>query len=150
MASSEEENEQRPSFFELSAADQLQDLLHPVSRYIISVLAQRHPRYLLAIFNRHDEVFAFAMLVIERHFLSTWSPSLFRPYSIARLGGLSGFGRCNVCRTVLRSQTKAAPFESVSSRSRRSSGPLPVVYGTTPTRHLDVPYPQSDPDIRNC
>lgn len=63
----------RPSFFELIAAEQLQDLLQPVSRYLLSVLAQRHPRYLLRIFNKHDEVFGFAMLLIERHYLKTWS-----------------------------------------------------------------------------
>lgn len=66
-------DQDRPSLFELVAAEQLQDLLHPVSRYILSVFAQRHPRYLLRIFNRHDEVFAFAMLLIERHFLKVWS-----------------------------------------------------------------------------
>ena len=65
-----------------SAQDQLRDLLHPVTRYIISVrsseierpliaqvLAQRHPRYLLRLHRWHDEAYLVLMLFLERHYL---------------------------------------------------------------------------------
>ncbi|TNY20747.1 cyclin-dependent protein kinase inhibitor [Rhodotorula diobovata] len=61
----------RPSIFELAAQDQLRDLLSPVVRYVLSVFAQRHPRYLLRIVNHHDGLFALAMWFVERHYLVT-------------------------------------------------------------------------------
>ncbi|KAK4052963.1 ubiquitin-protein ligase peroxin 12 [Microbotryomycetes sp. JL221] len=90
----------RPSFFELAAQEQLRDLLDPVVRYVLSVrplhhftlvqhsekhdkvdnhitqvFAQRHPRYLLRIVNRHDEFFALIMFFVERHYLNAWGAS---------------------------------------------------------------------------
>jgi len=65
----------RPSFFELAAQEQLRDLLQPVVRYLLSVLATRYPRYLLRFSNRHEETYAALMFVIERHYLNTWSAS---------------------------------------------------------------------------
>lgn len=65
----------RPSFYELAAQEQLQDLLKPCLRYILSVLAQRNPRYLLRTVNRFDEVYALLMWFIERHYLNTWGSS---------------------------------------------------------------------------
>ncbi|UZJ51171.1 hypothetical protein CBS101457_000491 [Exobasidium rhododendri] len=65
----------RPSFYELAAQEQLQDLLKPCLRYILSVLAQRNPRHLLRIVNRFDEVYALLMWAIERHYLRTWGSS---------------------------------------------------------------------------
>lgn len=65
----------RPSFFELAAQDQLRDLLQPALRYVLSVLAQRNPRYLLRIVNRFDEVYALLMWAVERHYLKTWGKS---------------------------------------------------------------------------
>lgn len=65
----------RPSFYELAAQEQLQDLLKPCLRYILSVLAQRNPRYLLKIINKFDEVYAVMMWAIERHYLRTWGSS---------------------------------------------------------------------------
>lgn len=63
----------RPSFFELIAQDQLSSLLKPAIRYVLTVLAQRNPRYLLRIVNRFDEVYALIMLAVNRHYLRTWS-----------------------------------------------------------------------------
>ena len=63
----------RPSFFEMVAQEQLSQLLKPAVRYVLTVLAQRHPRYLLRIVNRFDEVYALLMLAVERHYLRTWS-----------------------------------------------------------------------------
>jgi peroxin-12 len=65
----------RPSFYELAAQEQLQDLLKPCLRYILSVLAQRNPRHLLRVVNRFDEVYALMMWAIERHYLRTWGSS---------------------------------------------------------------------------
>ncbi|GAA5878985.1 hypothetical protein JCM8547_008683 [Rhodosporidiobolus lusitaniae] len=59
----------RPSLFELAAQDQLRDLLSPVVRYILSVFAQRHPRYLLRLVNHHDLLFSIAMYFVEKHYL---------------------------------------------------------------------------------
>ncbi|BFZ60126.1 ubiquitin-protein ligase peroxin 12 [Saitoella coloradoensis] len=65
----------RPSLFELIAVDQLRDLLQPALRYILAFYAQRYPRYLLRIVNKHDEFYAALMLLIERHYLKQWKGS---------------------------------------------------------------------------
>ncbi|KAE8211588.1 hypothetical protein CF327_g4672 [Tilletia walkeri] len=65
----------RPSFFELFAQDQLSSLLRPAIRYVLTVLAQRNPRYLLRLVNRFDEIYALLLLAVERHYLSTWGSS---------------------------------------------------------------------------
>ncbi|WFD45234.1 ubiquitin-protein ligase peroxin 12 [Malassezia psittaci] len=65
----------RPSFFELIAQEQLSHLLKPAVRYVLTVLAQRNPRYLLRIVNRYDEIYALLMLAVERHYLRTWNSS---------------------------------------------------------------------------
>ncbi|GAA5877399.1 hypothetical protein JCM3774_003586 [Rhodotorula dairenensis] len=65
----------RPSIFELAAQDQLRDLLSPVVRYVLSVFAQRNPRYLLRIVNHHDSLFALCMWFVERHYLSNYGGS---------------------------------------------------------------------------
>lgn len=85
----------RPARSSLTApvAEQLRDLLAPVVRYVLSVrspspspsqqltvsqvFAQRNPRYLLRIVNRHDEFFALVMFFVERHYLTAWGPSSF-------------------------------------------------------------------------
>ncbi|KZT54524.1 hypothetical protein CALCODRAFT_551238 [Calocera cornea HHB12733] len=66
---------QRPSLFELLAQEQLRDLLQPAVKYVLAFFAQRHPRYLLRIVNRHEEFYALLMLVIERHYLRTTGAS---------------------------------------------------------------------------
>ncbi|EST09916.1 Pex, N-terminal [Kalmanozyma brasiliensis GHG001] len=64
-----------PSFFELAAQSQLQDLIKPAIRYVLAVLAQRNPRYLLRLVNRFDEVYALLMAGIETHYLRVWGSS---------------------------------------------------------------------------
>ncbi|EJT97716.1 hypothetical protein DACRYDRAFT_119374 [Dacryopinax primogenitus] len=66
---------QRPSLFELLAQEQLRDLLQPAVKYVLAFFAQRYPRYLLRIVNRHEEFYALLMLVIERHYLRTTNAS---------------------------------------------------------------------------
>ncbi|SPO19957.1 related to Peroxisome assembly protein 12 [Ustilago trichophora] len=64
-----------PSFFELAAQSQLQDLIKPAVRYVLAVLAQRNPRYLLRIVNSFDEIYALLMAGIEAHYLRVWGSS---------------------------------------------------------------------------
>lgn len=76
----------KPSLFELVAQEQLRDLLQPALKYVLAVstfsvitlfcysnaaqvFAQRYPRYLLRIVNRHEEFYALIMLFVERHYL---------------------------------------------------------------------------------
>ena len=64
-----------PSFFELAAQSQLQDLIKPAVRYVLAVLAQRNPRYLLRVVNSFDELYALLMAGIETHYLRVWGSS---------------------------------------------------------------------------
>ncbi|KAG8218347.1 cyclin-dependent protein kinase inhibitor [Butyriboletus roseoflavus] len=59
----------KPSLFELIAQEQLRDLLQPALKYVLAVLAQQYPRYLIRIVNRHEEFYAIVMLFVERHYL---------------------------------------------------------------------------------
>ncbi|KAH9947260.1 cyclin-dependent protein kinase inhibitor [Amylocystis lapponica] len=59
----------KPSLFELVAQEQLGGLLQPALKYVLSVFAQRYPRYLLRVVNRHEEFYAVLMLFVEHHYL---------------------------------------------------------------------------------
>ncbi|KAJ7638577.1 cyclin-dependent protein kinase inhibitor [Roridomyces roridus] len=59
----------KPSLFELVAQEQLRDLLQPALKYVLAVFAQRYPRYLLRVVNRHEEFYAAIMFFVERHYL---------------------------------------------------------------------------------
>ena len=50
------------------------------------VFAQRNPRYLLRIVNRHDEFFALVMFFVERHYLKTWGEPV---HAVPRLATLT-------------------------------------------------------------
>ncbi|KAJ3279888.1 ubiquitin-protein ligase peroxin 12 [Borealophlyctis nickersoniae] len=65
----------RPSVFELVAQDKMRELLQPALRYVLTVYAQRYPRYLLRLVNRHEELYAVIMLLIEGHYLKEWNAS---------------------------------------------------------------------------
>ncbi|CAG7849217.1 Peroxisome assembly protein 12 AltName: Full=Peroxin-12 [Serendipita indica DSM 11827] len=65
----------RPSIFELIAQEQLRDLLQPAVKYVLAHFAQRYPRYLIRIFNKHEELYALIMLVVERHYLKLHNAS---------------------------------------------------------------------------
>lgn len=64
-------DEQKPSLFEVLSEQQLNSLLPPTLRYLLTVATHRHPRYLLRILNSFDELYAGAMLLVERHYLRT-------------------------------------------------------------------------------
>jgi hypothetical protein len=59
----------RPSLFELVAQEKMSDMLSPVVEYLLSQWAQRYPRYLIHVLNRHDEVYAVLMALIEFNYL---------------------------------------------------------------------------------
>ncbi|KAI0755453.1 cyclin-dependent protein kinase inhibitor [Irpex lacteus] len=65
----------KPSLFELVAQEQLGGLLQPALKYVLSVFAQRYPRYLLRVVNRHEEFYAALMFFVERHYLRTHGAS---------------------------------------------------------------------------
>ncbi|CAM1511553.1 Fc.00g090660.m01.CDS01 [Cosmosporella sp. VM-42] len=64
-------DDQKPSLFEVLSEQQLNALLPPTLRYLLTVATHRHPRYLLRILNSFDELYAGAMLLVERHYLRT-------------------------------------------------------------------------------
>ncbi|EGS21188.1 putative peroxisome protein [Thermochaetoides thermophila DSM 1495] len=64
-------DEGKPSLFELLSEQQLNALLPPTVRYILTLLTHRYPRHLLRILNRFDELYALFALLIERHWLHT-------------------------------------------------------------------------------
>ncbi|PHH65865.1 hypothetical protein CDD81_1234 [Ophiocordyceps australis] len=68
-------DDKKPSLFEVFAEQQLNGLLPPTLRYLLTVATQRYPRYLLRALNSFDELYALAMLVVERHYLSTCGAS---------------------------------------------------------------------------
>ncbi|TPX42552.1 hypothetical protein SeLEV6574_g05535 [Synchytrium endobioticum] len=65
----------RPSYFELVNQDKMTDMLRPALRYVLTVYAQRYPRYLLRMVNHHDELYALLMLIVENHYLREWGAS---------------------------------------------------------------------------
>ncbi|RBR07942.1 uncharacterized protein FIESC28_10456 [Fusarium coffeatum] len=64
-------DEQKPSLFEVLSEQQLNALLPPTLRYLVTIATHRHPRYLLRILNSFDEIYAGVMLLVERHYLRT-------------------------------------------------------------------------------
>ncbi|CAJ2512351.1 Uu.00g053660.m01.CDS01 [Anthostomella pinea] len=64
-------DDQKPSLFELLSEQQLNSLLPPTLRYLLTVATHRYPRYLLRPLNSFDELYALAMLLVERHYLRT-------------------------------------------------------------------------------
>lgn len=64
-----------PTLFELLSSHQLQDLIPPSLRYILTFYAQRHPQYLLKLANRFDEIYAVLMGTVEYYHLKNWNSS---------------------------------------------------------------------------
>ncbi|KAK4204063.1 Pex12 amino terminal region-domain-containing protein [Triangularia verruculosa] len=61
----------KPSLFELLSEQQLNSLLPPTLRYLLTLLTHRYPRHLLRALNSFDELYALLSLIIERHYLLT-------------------------------------------------------------------------------
>lgn len=83
-------DEQKPSLFELISEQQLNGLLPPTLRYLLTVATHRHPRYLLRVLNSFDELYALVMLAVERHYLLTRAGSFTENfYGLKREKGLA-------------------------------------------------------------
>lgn len=83
-------DDQKPSLFELLSEQQLNALLPPTLRYLLTVATHRYPRYLLRALNSFDELYALAMLLIERHYLRTRGGSFTENfYGLKRERGLA-------------------------------------------------------------
>ncbi|ANB12376.1 ubiquitin-protein ligase peroxin 12 [Sugiyamaella lignohabitans] len=79
-----------PTIFELLSAKQLQDLISPSLRYIITFYAQRNPQYLLKIANRYDELYLLLMGLVEYYHLKNWNSSFTEKfYGIKRTRNLA-------------------------------------------------------------
>jgi peroxin-12 len=82
-----------PTLFELLSAKQLQNLISPSIRYILSFYAQRHPNYLLRFANKYDELYAVSMGLVEYHHLKSWNSSFTEKfYGIKRTRVLNSLG----------------------------------------------------------
>ncbi|KAJ9627797.1 ubiquitin-protein ligase peroxin 12 [Taxawa tesnikishii (nom. ined.)] len=66
-------DEQKPSLFELLSESQLASLIPPSLRYLLALATHRQPRYLLRVLNSFDELYALLSLLVERHYLVTYS-----------------------------------------------------------------------------
>jgi peroxin-12 len=105
-------DDQKPSLFEVLAEQQLSSLLPPTLRYLLTVATQRYPRYLLRILNSFDELYALAMLIVERHYLRTRGGSFTEHfYGLKREKGLraeiprAGLAAPHAVRDALRLST---------------------------------------------
>jgi len=70
----------KPSFFELINQEKMDELIAPAIDYILSIYAQRYPRYLLKIANRSQEIYSFIMIFIERYYLKKYNASFTENY----------------------------------------------------------------------
>ncbi|KAK9457534.1 Pex12 amino terminal region-domain-containing protein [Dipodascopsis uninucleata] len=66
----------RPTLFELISSEQLSALLSPSARYILAYFASRHPRYLLKLVLKFDELYLLIAGLIEYRCLKVWNSSL--------------------------------------------------------------------------
>lgn len=107
-----------PSFFELAAQSQLSELIKPAVRYVVAVLAQRNPRYLLRIVNWFDEVYALLMTAVESHYLRVWGSSFSENFYGLRRRKRPGLSRSSVTRATSLSIAKT---ESLGKREIRLS-----------------------------
>lgn len=62
-----------PTLFELFSARELDALIGPSIRYIITFYAQRHPRYLLRLATKFDELYVFLFGIVEYYHLKNWN-----------------------------------------------------------------------------
>ncbi|KAJ2782576.1 ubiquitin-protein ligase peroxin 12 [Coemansia javaensis] len=65
----------KPSLFEIVAQHKMSSLLEPALRHVTSVCAHRYPRYLVRVLSWHEEAYAAAMLLVERHYLRNYGGS---------------------------------------------------------------------------
>lgn len=90
-----------PTIFELLSAKQLQDLIPPSLRYILTFYAQRHPQVLLRLANKYDELYLLFMGLIEYYHLKKWNSSFTEKFY--------GLKRVRVLNAKASNATRAAP-----------------------------------------
>ncbi|GME78632.1 unnamed protein product [Ambrosiozyma monospora] len=81
----------KPTLFEIESAHQLEHLLSPSLKFILSHYAQKYPRHLLRLLNNFDELNLLFRSVIEWHYLHTWNTTL-----IGKFYGLKLVNRLNL------------------------------------------------------
>lgn len=125
-----------PTLFELLSAKELDDLISPSIRFIVTHYAQRHPRYLLRVANRFDEIYALAMGLVEYYHLKNWNASFTEKFY--------GIKRTNVLNTrALRAQQAVPQVMDGRRRMTRAQvwGSLLLVVAAPYVREkLDVRY----------
>ena len=126
----------KPSLFELVAQEQLRDLLQPALKYVLAVslqsarissahtrsakvFAQRYPRYILRIVNRHEEFYAVLMFLVERHYLRKHGRS---HNNSSWLASDITSARCIIRRKFLRSQEKTETMGRTSASPGSDQG----------------------------
>lgn len=62
-----------PTLFELFSSRELDALIGPSIRYIVTFYAQRHPRYLLRLATKFDEIYALVFGIVEYYHLKNWN-----------------------------------------------------------------------------
>lgn len=78
-----------PTFFELLASRQLNDLINPYLRYIVVLYAQQHPQYLLRLATKFDEVYLLVFGLVEFGYLRHWNSSFVEKfYGLKRVNRL--------------------------------------------------------------
>lgn len=124
-----------PTLFELLSAKELDDLISPSIRYIITFYAQRHPRYLLRVANRFDEIYGLAMGLVEYYHLKYWNSSFTEKFY--------GLKRTNLLNTpALRAQFATPNLVEQRRRLTRKQiwGSLVMI--------VAVPYVKEKLDVR--
>lgn len=124
-----------PTLFELLSAKELDDLISPSLRFLVSFYAQRHPRYLLRAANRFDEIYAVGMGLVEYYHLKNWNASFTEKFY--------GLKRTNVLNTAALRAQYAVP-DLVEQRRRLTKK---QVWGSL-VMLIAVPYVKEKLDAR--
>lgn len=62
-----------PTIFEILASRQLDNLIRPSLRYLLAHYAQNHPRYLLRLAMRFDDIYLIVFGLVELLYLKNWN-----------------------------------------------------------------------------
>lgn len=98
-----------PTLFELLSAKELDELICPSLRFIVTFYAQRHPRYLLRLATRFDEIYGIAMALVEYYHLRKWNASFTEKFY--------GLKRTNLLNTAAPRAQRSVP-DLVEARRR--------------------------------
>jgi peroxin-12 len=104
-----------PTLFELLSAHQLNDLISPSIRYILTFYAQRNPQYLLRLANKYDELYAVLMGLVEYYHLKKWNSSFTEKFY--------GIKRSRVLNTpALRTRSAVSPDARTAEAADQATG----------------------------